>query len=128
MDYFKILRTLTIIVISVILIILFSSVISKCSTNKKNKYYKKLYFNEYCIIKYKNDFKLKTKESTDIINSFYICRIKDTNYCCKINKENFSNLYDESKKWDSLEYNTNIGDTLYFKYILKDRFFKIKKK
>ena len=128
MNYYKLLRTLSIIAVILLSILLLSSFVSKCSVNKKKNFYNKLYFNEYCIIKHKNNFRLKTKNNNDIINSFYICRLKDTNYCCKINYENFSNLYDENKKWDSLEYNTNIGDTIYFKYILKDRFFKIKKK
>jgi hypothetical protein len=87
------------------------------SNNKKKTIYESLYYNEYCII--------KNKESKECKN-FLIQRLKDTTQYCEINQNNIS-LYEDNKYWSSLYYNKNINDTIYFKYIRKNRFFKILK-
>lgn len=75
----------------------------------------KKYENEFCVIKHK-----------DIENySIIIQRLRDTTQYADLNVNNSSTLKD-IHRWDSFYYSRKVGDTLYFKFILKKRFFKTK--
>lgn len=90
----------------------------------KEKNHDELYFNE--------KFKIvKTNESSAITNDKFhepifvkkwlIQRLSDTTMYAELS--NYDDYY--FKITNTLWYNKNIGDTLYFEYIRKDRFFKI---
>ncbi len=95
-----------------IAIVVISGIRALDELNKKNRI-ESLYWKEYCIIKHKDP------QNKLII----IQRMIDTTYYAELVAGGLPELNIDNK-WDSFYYSRKVGDTLFFKYIKKDRFFK----
>ncbi len=89
-----------------VIIILF---VSKKSADNK---YNKLYHNEYFTIKYKDPLGHRIIFQRDL----------DTTYYAQMSAD--ENIFYKESKWDCLWYSKNVGDKLYFDYIMKSRFYR----
>ena len=114
------------IIYSIIVVSVFYLIVYTISNHRNNKAMKLCYINEYCIIKNTGTSIKQFKSEQTIIKSIFICRASDTTSCCEINSTNIFLYENNTVKWDSLYYNSKIGDTIFFKFINKNRFFKLK--
>ena len=92
--------------------------IRAANRNKIEQNTQKMYWDEYCVIKFK-----------DPSYGFIIQRLSDTTYYAKfLGDENYlsKDFRELSENWDSFYFSKKVGDTLHFDYIKKSRFFKIK--
>jgi len=109
---------------------------TKNSTNKKNKKKKgcgdsdstNFYWDEYLVLIDKEQL----MDESNKVKIFLLHRLTDSTKYVELTTYDFStrikHSHNDNKHYvDSLYYSTNIGDKLYFKFIDKNRFFKVKK-
>jgi hypothetical protein len=93
--------------------------------NNKNKYNPdNFYLNDKCIVIEKGGYSEKVGKYNNQGKYFLIQRISDTTQFTELNGYNWKALAD--KNGSQLYYSKDIGDTLFFEYIDRSRFFRIK--
>jgi hypothetical protein len=115
MKKFKITTKTAIVVYVMLCVVLFSS----CENGADKKVH---YIKEKCIILDKGGYDERDGKYTNVGKYFLIRRISDTTEYTELTGYNWGELSDYYGS--KLYFSKNIGDTLFFDYIRKDRFWK----
>lgn len=110
-----------VIVIGVFLVILF--LIYRHDQNGSQKYFAKTnYLKDRAVIVQRGGYAERNGKFSNLGKYFLIRRVKDTTEYTELNGANWGDL--SNFYGSSLYYSKNVGDTLYFDYINKKRFWK----